>query len=306
MLIYNHLDTPPPFVTPLAITIGNFDGVHLAHQMLINKMKELAPNCAVLTFENHPQQILRGEAKPLITHPKQRINLLRAYGVDLVYQLPFTESFSQLSASVFLTKLKNTTNFTTLVLGHDAALGKNREGTAEKLFELSNVLEFSLYYLDPLTHQQRPISSSLIRSVIQQGELTLAQDLIGRPYSIFGVVEKGAQKGRLLGFRTANIPLQGLITPPFGVYVLKSTINGKDVYGVGNIGVAPTLNAHRAPLLEAHFFDLDHDLYKKEIEVSLVRYLREEKTFSNPQELKQQINRDAKEALNFAAIDLQS
>jgi riboflavin kinase / FMN adenylyltransferase len=306
MLLYNKLDSPPPFNAPLAITIGNFDGVHLAHQMLLEKMKELAPKRAVLTFENHPREILNGEKKLLITHPHYRLKLLQNYGVDVIYQLPFTKEFSHLSAREFLRKLKEATHFTHLILGHDAALGRDREGTPERLKKLTRDLNFSLHYLPPLNCNNEPISSSRIREAIQSGDLSEAEQLLGREYVLYGKVQKGAQKGRLLGFQTANIQLDGLATPPFGVYVLRAEIKGKTHFGVGNIGVAPTLNVHRAPLLEAHFFDLDQNLYDQEISVTLVKYLREEKTFASPQELKKQIALDKEDALHFSGVDFES
>lgn len=291
---------------PIVLTLGNFDGVHRGHQALLHRMKELSGaegTCAVLTFANHPSQILRpNKAIPLLCTEHHKSVLLERHGVDLLFFLQFTKELSEQSATQFLAHLRQTIPFSFLVLGYDARLGKNREGDPETLQAISEDLSFALEYLEPIEIEGEPLSSTRIRNAIHSGDLDLAESFLGRKVSFYSKVHAGAKQGREIGFPTANLEIEGLVLPPFGVYAITLLRQGKSYPGIANLGVAPTLQENRAPLLEAHLFNFSHDLYEQEVEVVLHRFLRPEKKFPSLDALKAQIHQDiiqAKEALAF-------
>lgn len=280
-----------------AVTIGNFDGVHKGHKALLARVKRnQAPT--VVTFFPHPSAIVKPTATPLLTTLPQKLALLKEENVD-VLTLDFTKTLSELSAESFLTFLKEKTAFECLVLGSGARMGHKREAGLTEIASLCKKLHFEMEAVDPLVEDGLPISSSRIRSLIAAGHLQEAAALLGRPYRIAGQVQKGAGLGRVLGFRTLNLPLTGLVTPPFGVYFVHALIQGVTYRGVANIGVSPTVKPLSLPLLEVHLLECEADFYDQEVQITFLRFLREEKHFSSFSSLQTQIDTDVREAQAF-------
>jgi len=297
MNIYYSLKTFPALNKPIALTIGNFDGVHLGHQAVLKALTQKNAHSVVLTFSNHPCEVLLDQSVSFLTTLSHRLELLKQMQVESTLLIPFTKEFSNQTAEAFLTTLKQKVPFSHLILGHDALIGCDRLSNLEVL---SAQLKFSIEYLHPTTVNHEIVSSSYIRQNIQAGNLQEASQLLGRPYSIAANVEAGKKIGRGLGFHTANLPVQNLVHPPFGVYAVQVSFQNQIFPAVANLGYAPTLHTDRQPSLEVHLFDTDLDLYEKQIEVRFVQFLRSEKKFTTPQALKAQIIKDissAKQAL---------
>lgn len=282
---------------PVALTIGNFDGVHRGHVEMLKKLRTEAKKrhllASAITFQNHPSTILNPGTTPLlICTQEHKKRLLRDAGIDLLYSLPFTKEIAEQTPEDFISHLQSTQPFDLLLLGSDATIGKNRTGTQEHLQSLAQKYGFELEYFPDLTHEGARISSRRIRECIQQGCLKEASFLLGRPYSINGVVIQGQGRGAGLGFHTANVAVEGLCTPPFGVYAVKVHHKEQIYSGVANLGKAPTVREDAPPLLEVHLFDTHLDLYHLHIEVEFHAYLRPEMRFSSLEALKSQIQKD--------------
>lgn len=295
--LYYSLENIPKSSLPTALSIGNFDGVHLGHQALlqhlVQKAKEQHALSAILTFSNHPSSILRANHNTqLLCTIEHKIRLLEQSSVSRVILLPFTKQFSQQSADAFLQTIKQALSFQTLILGGDAHIGKNREGDRLTVTALAKTLGFNVEYFPDFNKNGQRISSSLIRSCIQKGELKQAESLLGRPYSIYGRILKGNGRGSTLGFPTANLDVGGLCLPPFGVYAVSLTVSEKKFQGIANLGLAPTVRQTSAPLLEVHLFDRSIDLYDQTVDVHFYHFIRQEKRFDTLADLKKQITDD--------------
>lgn len=282
---------------PHALTIGNYDGVHLGHQEVLNRLASVAEKkqakTAVLTFENHPSTVLRPTSPfQQICTLEHRLLLLEKLGIDLVILLPFTKEFSEQSAETFIKSIKTHLAFPALILGHDATIGKDREGDHQQVFQLASQLNFQVEYLPEYTLDGVRISSSKIRQEIKSGNLDAVAKHLGRKYSIYTKVQAGAGKGQKIGFRTANLAITGLCLPPLGVYAVRIIHGNKESKGVANLGIAPTVRLDKTPVLEVHILDTSENLYDQSIEVIFVGYLRAEQKFANIDELKSQISQD--------------
>jgi len=297
MKIFNNLNQLSLPKAPTALTIGNFDGVHLGHQALLHRLRQAAEHTIVFTFSNHPSEILHKTTISHLTTLSHRLALFEKIGIDSTILVPFSDSFSRMTAKKFLTQLKETIPFTHLILGHDAVIGHDRKND---LCDLSDQLAFSLEYLEPVLIDGKIISSSEIRRCILSGNLADAGRLLGRPYSIFATVQRGCGKGRSLGFQTANLSVEKLALPPLGVYVVDVKIHHETFLAVANLGHAPTLHKNRPPYLEVHLIDDHQDLYGKELEVFFLNYLRPEKCFASLEALKSQIRQDILNAKNLS------
>jgi riboflavin kinase / FMN adenylyltransferase len=277
----------------IALTIGMFDGVHLGHQAILRRVRERAKTAVCLTFSNHPASILTPEKRfPLLSSAEQKERLIAKTGIDFLFLIPFTAEFAQQEAEPFLTSLHLQIPFRYLVLGYDARLGHRRGGTPERVQSIGASLGFEVEYLQPIMTGGRPISSRRIREAIQRGDLAEAEQLLGRRVSFVSLVHPGTGHGRRIGYPTANLDIEGVCLPPFGVYAVALLWNGRCFPGVANLGVAPTLQQNRQPMLEVHLFDVSPDLYEHEVEVVLYGYLRSERRFENAEALRHQISQD--------------
>ncbi len=279
------------------LTVGNFDGVHHGHRMLLDhllaKSKELGEPSMLLTFEPQPREFFAGTMVPArLTRFREKICLLSGTGLDRVLCLPFNDRTRNTSAEwVVDVLLHELLGIRYIVVGDDFRFGKDQRGDYDMLKEAGDRYGFGVSHIGTLTFEHQRISSSRIRAVLAAGDFELAEKLLGHPYFIMGRVVYGRQLGRELGVPTANIRLQRYRAALEGVYAVR-VMGLERVYdGVANIGIRPTVDG-REPLLEVHLFDYDGDLYGTLLAVQFVRKIRDEQTFDGLEALKKQIHTD--------------
>ncbi len=280
------------------IAFGNFDGVHLGHLNIIQNVKRLAQGkrSIILTFNPHPKQFFAPNISNFsLTTTKQKISLIKSYGIDIVHPIEFNQKFAQMSPISFIEQqLVNKYNATNIVIGHNCSFGNARTGNSNLLEELSHKYKYHLTKLKPISIDNITCSSSIIRNLLQHGDLKTANKLLSRNFTIEGFVKKGNQKGRSIGFPTANLDLNEYIQPKFGVYSAKTQINDKMYFGVVNIGVRPTLTQGDQVVLEIHIFDFSKNIYNQQISIQLLDFIREEYKFNTIEDLRNQIADDIK------------
>ncbi len=284
-----------------AVALGNFDGVHRGHVHVLRAAHGAEPQLplAVLTFEPHPREVFRPDDPPFrLTLEAARAKALAAAGVRILYEMPFDEAFSEISAEDFVAAvLHRGLGARHLVCGPDFAFGHRRGGDVDFLASRAETLGIGLTVATLLADEAGPISSSRVRRALRDGYPERAARLLGRDWAIHGQVQRGDGRGHQLGFATANIPLGRHLEPARGVYAVEATLpDGRRAHGVANIGRRPSVNTLPESLLEVHLFDFDGDLYGAEVEVALVTFLRPEHRFPGLDELKAQIAADAAEA----------
>lgn len=303
MKIVDSLPTDRESNSSFILSIGNFDGVHIGHQKVLERIKEVAQKHAaqscVVTFSNHPSTILRPFPPTLLLCTlEHKIELLRSAGIDLLILLQFTKELSEQTAEQFLRKLQSAVPFNRLILGSDATIGKNREGDRAQVSSIASPLRFNVEYVEDLTIDFKRVSSSQIRTLIQQGNFSEAEKFLGRPFSVYAKVIRGYNKGASLGFPTVNIPVEGLCLPPLGVYSVFLRHGLQTYPGIANLGVAPTLRQAANPLLEVHLFNQTVNLYDEFVDVRFQTYIRPEQKFESIEDLKAQIAKDIIQAKN--------
>ena len=282
-----------------AITIGVFDGVHLGHKYLINKLiqnKNTSKlSCGIVTFDPHPIQILRPDINfKCLQSLEGRLRSLEQTGIDFISVVKFDHLLSQFTAQDFLKELKEQLNFQLLVVGEDFRLGKNQEGDIAQLRTISNELEFSIKKITLQSDSKSKFSSSQIREFITNGNIDKANRILGTSFTIDGMVESGEKRGRQLGFPTINLSLSpDLIMPKKGVYASVTKIDGDEYKSIVNVGTRPTFGVDKI-LAESHLFDYNGNAYDKLVTISLLEFIREEIQFNNKDELINQINHDVK------------
>lgn len=291
---------------PSVICLGNFDGVHLGHQHVIQTMlrlaKEQSARSVLVTFDPHPGLVLNPAHKPfLLTSLGQRLELFREMGVDTCCVLPFSESFARLTANQFLdTVLWNGfSDIRAVVVGFNFHFGYQRQGTPQFLVDEGTKRGVNVCLVQPFKLSGQVVSSTEVRRYIQLGHLVAAQRLLGRFVTIWGEVIHGDGRGAGLGFPTANLKTSQEILPPLGVYVVKAHVKDESFWGVMNVGYRPTFvdaNAPTAAVFEVHLFDFSGCLYGCELSVDVHYKLRDECKFSSADELAAQIAVDCKEA----------
>ncbi len=291
----------PPASRGATVALGNFDGVHLGHAQVLRTAHAARPDAAlgVLTFEPHPREVFRPQDPPFrLTLGAARARLLAAHGAQVEYELRFDPAFSLMTAEAFVAEvLHGGLGARHLVCGPDFAFGHRRGGDVAFLASRCEALGIGLTVVNPLADAAGPISSSRIRRALQDGYPERAAALLGRAWAIEGEVTRGDQRGRTLGFPTANIPLGRQLEPARGVYATRvRTPDGAIRPGVANIGRRPTLGGDPQSRLEVHLFDVDEDLYGADLSVSLERFLRPELRFSGLDALRAQIAADAEAA----------
>ena len=287
------------------LTIGVFDGVHTGHRYLLERLiqraKEEAALSGVVTFAPHPQAVLNpGSRPPMLCDLSTRIKSLRDLGLSIIAVLSFTPQLAQLGARDFVWLLKKHLKMQGLMIGPDFALGKGGEGDTDFLRSLGQELAFSLEIVTPFSVNGEMVSSTAIRRALAQGDTKKVRRLIGRYFTVGGRVVSSSRRGRLLGFPTANLDIgteQAL--PVNGVYATIAQIGGERLLSVTNIGTRPTFGDSQKTI-ETHLLDYGGDLYGKELKVSFVQRLRDEKRFASSQELKEQISKDIEAAKALA------
>ncbi len=283
------------------ITIGNFDGVHIGHQVLLHEVIEKADaidgTSIAMTFEPHPIRVLKqNNHPPLITLYDQKVELIEKSGIDVLIVVPFTKEFAAIKAKEYvLDILIKRIGAQVIVVGEDYTFGKNREGNINLLRSYAEALDIQVEVVDwiPISKKSADrISSTRIRNLVMDGRVHDAHKLLGRHYQIKGEVVTGRNRGgKLLGFPTANINLHDELCPKPGVYGV--TVESMDGYykGVANIGYSPTFDDHEFTV-EAHILDFDKDIYGQDIRVNFIQRIRDEIKFSSIDELSDQITKD--------------
>ena len=310
MKIYTALrDIPQPF-PHACVTIGNFDGVHLGHQMLFSEVAGLAyhhqGSSVAITFEPHPLKVVRPELGiKLISNYQQKIELITMANLDALVVIPFTREFAAMPAERFVDEvLIATMGVKELVVGYDYAFGKGRQGNIPFLEAQGRVKGFSVTVVEAYYVDEMLASSTKVRELVQAGRMRDVKKLLGRFYQIRGEVKVGARRGgKILGFPTANLTIDADdLCPRHGVYVCQVSYDGKCYGGVLNIGHNPTFAREEQRInAETHIFDFNEDIYGKPIKVNLLRFLREERKFAGAAELASQISRDVEEAKKVLA-----
>ena len=282
--------------TETALTLGVFDGVHLGHCHLLKRLIQLTKPPLiplVLTFSNHPVTVLRpGTFVGNITTPEQKEGLLKAQGIEAVVSLEFTEELSQISAHDFVSILFDSLGMRGLVVGPDTALGRNREGDFDFLKKCGDEMGFWLESAEPFSLDGSPVKSRLIRSSISQGDVAGSAKMLGRKYSVTSEIITGDQRGREMGFPTANLKMDyRILLPNDGIYATWALIDGVRYPSATSIGIRPTFNLTER-LVEVHLIDFDQDIYGKQLCVEFVSKLRDQEKFSGMDELIEKINQD--------------
>lgn len=282
------------------IALGTFDGLHLGHTDVINTARDYAERSglklAVFTFSNHPLALIRPDLVPVrIISAEEKIKLLESFGVDYLINIPFTEDFAALSPDEFLDRLA-CFNYRCLVVGENFTYGFLGSGKTETLERSGRKNGFDVIVRPLVKMNGNVVSSTGIRNLIQAGHIEYANRMLGRAYSITGKIVHGEQRGRKLGFPTANIELLHgeMAVPAPGVYAVTVSIEGSIYEGMGNIGNNPTFNDVEHARLEVNLFNCSGDLYGKTMSVQFHKYIRAEKKFSGVEELCRQIEEDKK------------
>jgi len=290
---------------PTGIGLGNFDGLHIAHMALINTLigesKQGSLESVLYTFNKHPENIIRKKLfTPLITSVNKKVQLLELTGLDYIYFQEFDESFSRMSPEVFVRDiLVNILNMKLAVTGYDYRFGYKGQGDVDYLKELGQKYNYKVITIPEIKVNEDIISSTLVRKHVKKGDMHSAFKLLGRHYSIKGIVERGKRIGFTLGFPTANIyPKEYLLMPTDGVYVTRTLLKGKMYNSITNIGKNPTFS-NREKSIETYILDYEGDIYGKDIEVFFLKKIRGEKKFAGKDELIMQIKKDIESARKY-------
>lgn len=295
--VYKHIEDVP--AAPSVVTIGAFDGVHRGHQYLLARARQHADaqgvRVVVVTFNPLPAQVFRPSAFPgrIVTNERRR-ELLFAYGADVVVELPFSRELAQVTAEEFISRLIDTGPMKDLCIGHDFALGHNREGTPDRLRELTAEHGTRVHVLNRVDFACGNASSTAIRQLIVEGRAEEASQVLGHRFQVSGEVVQGAQIGRTIGFPTANVaPPQDLVPLQDGIYATYARIHGHDdiVPAMTYIGTRPAVNTG-SRMIETHLFDFNADLYGEILTTSFVQHLRQDGDFAGVEALKAQLVRD--------------
>jgi len=291
------------------LTIGTFDGVHLGHRKIIDRLHDLAKTIngesVIFTFDPHPRKVVApGETTlRLLTTLEEKIVLFKQSGIDHLIIYPFTPEFSRLTYEEFVEQvLVDQIHTKFLVVGYDHKFGKNRQGDFEFLKKCADRHEFQIEKLDVLLMNESHISSTKIREAIQQGDFETANAFLGYPFTLHGTVVEGQKLGRKIQFPTANIQASDpdKIIPGYGVYAVNITVMNQTFQGMLNIGSRPTVNNNADNRsIEVHIFDFESDIYGEPIQLMFFKKLREEQKFSSIDALKNQLSKDKTDTIAF-------
>lgn len=288
------------------VTIGTFDGVHIGHKKIIERLTQLANqnglDSVILTFFPHPRMVLQKDVDiKLINTIEERSQILRQTGLDHLVIHPFSESFSQLSAEDYVTKLlAKYLKAEKVIIGYDHRFGKGRTANIHDLKKYGEILNFTVEEIGKQEIEDVAVSSTKIRRAINNGEIEKANQYLGYDFMLTGKIEKGRQLGRTFGYPTANMKIAETykIIPKSGVYVVKAIIDNTTYFGMTNIGTNPTVGGQKQTI-ETHFFDAEFNLYGKKIQINLLKRIRDEKKFSSIELLKQAMYEDEEFARDY-------
>jgi len=283
------------------LTTGTFDGVHSGHQVIIRRLLEISRKDnlrhLILTFEPHPQIVLQKSSNPvkLLTSISERIQLFEKFHVQNILIIPFSKEFSEINPETFVREyLFEKIGIKKVLIGYDHLFGKNREGNEQLLNKMSDELDFSVETISAQETNNVIISSTKIRQAIINHEIEIANNYLGYNYFLEGTVVHGDHRGRTIGYPTANIKpsSEHKLLPGNGVYLVNSIINGRREFGMANIGLRPTFTNNHEPILEVFFYDFNEDIYGKELSISFLKFIREEKKFPSIEAFLKQLKLD--------------
>lgn len=296
MLIFRGLNSTDK--KPVALTIGNFDGVHLGHQALLKQLRRAAQllglPTAVLVFEPHPREFFTPQEAPArLTSMREKLEFFATLEVDRVYVCSFNSSFAQMSAVDFIHALSDKLAAKFVLIGDDFRFGNRRSGDFALMEKIGGQQGFTVEAMHSVLHNGVRISSTAVRAALVEGDLRAAQRYLGRPYSISGRVVHGDGLGKQLGFPTANIQLKHNRPPLTGIFVVRVQGDGlPPMQGVASLGVRPTVKQNGKPVLEVHLFDFSGEIYNKHLRVDFLHKLRDEVKYLDLQSLTKQIELD--------------
>lgn len=291
---------------PTVITIGTFDGVHIGHLKILNKIinhaKSTELKSSVLTFFPHPRMVLQKDTDiKLLNTIDEKVSILERLGLDILIIHPFTIEFSRLTATEFVRDiLVNTLNIKKVIIGYDHRFGRNRNANITDLIAFGNALDFTVDEIPAQEIDDVSVSSTKIRKALEDGDIVTANSYLGYEYMLTGTIVRGKGIGKQLGYPTANLSIAESykLIPKNGVYIVKSELDGATVYGMMNIGFNPTVNGTEKSI-EINFFDFDADLYNKKIQVDILARLRDEHKFESIDGLKDQLAKDKEKSLQY-------
>jgi riboflavin kinase/FMN adenylyltransferase len=296
--IYTPKDFPLPFET--VITIGSFDGIHLAHKALFEETKKLANllnvKPIVVSFDPHPRTVLFPESNlKLLTTLEEKLYLLSLLEIENLVLIPFTKTLSELSHDLFVQEyIVDKIKAKGIIVGFNFRFGKFRKGDVDYLNKVAKKYNFIVKAIPPVMLNGVIISSSAIRNLIEKGNIESANELLGRPYLIMGKVIKGKGRGKEIGYPTANLEVSPLkLLPPSGVYAVWVLLNGEKLKGALNIGKRPTFGEKEISI-EVHIFNFNKNIYGKTLKIEIIKRIRDEKKFPSIENLKIQIEKDCK------------
>lgn len=305
MQIHSDINNLPSIKDPV-VTSGTFDGVHVGHQKILKRIDQLSHETngesVVLTFWPHPRYVLTNDQRlKLLSTIDEKIDLLEKNCIDHLIIIPFTKEFSQLTSEEFIQEiLIKKIGTKKLVIGYDHHFGKNREGSFEYLVANKEKYPFEIEEIPEQDIHDIAVSSTKIRTALVAGDVEIAREFLGMPYSLRGTVAKGDQIGRTLGFPTANLYIKETfkLIPADGIYAALIFVKNRTHEGIVYIGNRPTLEGEKKAI-EAYIFDFDEEIYGENIEVSLLKLIRGDQKFKDLNELKEQMKKDELEARDF-------
>jgi riboflavin kinase/FMN adenylyltransferase len=300
MLIFRGLH--PSIAQPVALTIGNFDGLHLGHQAMLTQLREAAHvrglPTAVVIFEPHPREFFTPQKAPArLTSLREKLELLSLLEVDRVHVCRFNQRFSQISAADFARALHQEAEAKFVLIGDDFRFGSQRSGDFTLMTEIGEQQGFEVQAMHSVLHDNVRISSTAVRAALAEGNMKMAQSYLGRPYRISGRVEHGNRLGRQLGYPTANIQMKHNRPPLSGIFVVR--VHGDNIpptQGVASLGVRPTVKSDGKAVLEVHLFDFSRQIYNEHMRVDFLHKLRHEEKFPDIETLTRQIALDVEHA----------
>ena len=291
-----------PDTQPVALTIGNFDGVHLGHQALLNELRAAAEKrdlqMAVVIFEPHPREFFTPQQAPTrLTNLREKLELFDAMGIDRVHVCRFNERFAQMGAPDFIHALHEKLHASFVLIGDDFRFGSGRAGDFGLMEKIGSQHNFEVQAVHTVLHNGMRISSTAVRAALAEGNMRMAQTYLGRHYSISGRVEHGDGLGKKLGFPTANIQLKHNRPPLTGIFVVHAHAEGMGVLqGVASLGVRPTVRNDLKPVLEVHLFEFEQQIYNKHMRLDFLHKLRDEEKYPDVETLIRQIALDVENA----------
>lgn len=282
---------------PSAVAIGKFDGIHLGHRQLLGEIiarKREGYKAVVFTFNPSPNVLFSKVREMELTSTEEKRRLFESLGIDILVEFPLTYETAATPKDVFVEEiLVNQLNAKYIVAGTDLSFGKNGEGNSSYLLEKGRELEFEVEIIDKISYKGEIISSTLVRKAIAEGNVKKARFMLGSPYFVQGIVRKGNQIGRTIGFPTVNITAdEDKLLPPNGVYKTEVVVDGRVYEAITNVGCKPTVTDDGQIFIESYLYQFSENIYGKEIEVYFLEFMRKEQKFNNIEELKIQLQKD--------------